>query len=285
MIDNISPHSIANEIMMKRSLFCGIFIIVEGNSDFRFFKNIFSNKNTKIVISFGKENAIEALNILDKYKLETVIAILDSDFSKLKNETIAKSNLFFTDTHDLETIILNSPALEKVLVEYGSSDKINRYIEKTGSSIRESLLKIGEPIGLLRLISLNEGINLEFNNLNYSKFINKNNLTIDIFILIRNVKINSKKYEINEEDILEKINKYRENNYDLWQICCGHDLIIILSIGLRKVLGSNDAGDVKPDFLEMMLRLSYEYSFFLSTDLYKSLLTWTESKGVDIFIN
>ena len=60
-------------------------------------------------------------------------------------------------------------------------------------------------------------------------------------------------------------------------IHCGdetHDLVCILSVGLRSALGSNRASDVKPELLQKFLRVAYEAAFFFETQLSSSLLAW-----------
>lgn len=51
-------------------------------------------------------------------------------------------------------------------------------------------------------------------------------------------------------------------SHDDWCTGCGHDVIGILSIGLRKAIGSSTAGAVSPDILERSLRLAYERAYF-----------------------
>lgn len=75
---------------------------------------------------------------------------MDADFWRLEGKQPASPNLFTTDTHDLETMILESKALEKLLTEYGSVTKIRKFTEKAGKDIRQALLDICAPIGYLR---------------------------------------------------------------------------------------------------------------------------------------
>ena len=56
-------------------------------------------------------------------------------FDILEGTVPLSQNLLFTDTHDLETMLLNSPALEKVLSEHGSETKINNFAK----DIRQTL--------------------------------------------------------------------------------------------------------------------------------------------------
>ena len=59
-----------------------------------------------------------------------------------------------------------------------------------------------------------------------------------------------------------------------WEVCCGDDVVSILSLGLRKVFGTNDAGPVSSDLLEQSLRLAYSESEFEDTRTRQELLDW-----------
>lgn len=72
----------------------------------------------------------------------------------------------------------------------------------------------------------------------------------------------------------QKIINKKRGCHDPWQICCGHDLVQILSVGLRKTIGSNNAKDIEPNILERSLRLAYEEAYFHDTQLYLDICTW-----------
>ncbi|MEM9543569.1 MAG: hypothetical protein AAGA60_29270, partial [Cyanobacteria bacterium P01_E01_bin.42] len=70
-------------------------------------------------------------------------------------------------------------------------------------------------------------------------------------------------------------------------ICCGHDLIAVLSYCLQNVLGSKKAKQfiiskrnpkdnqkIEDTNLDSILRLSYETVYFVKTRLYANIRTW-----------
>jgi 5S rRNA maturation endonuclease (ribonuclease M5) len=274
MKEYISSHTIANEIRMKRSLFLGVFTIVEGPTDSRIYKYLFSKTQCKTVVSHGKEKAVEALKILQKESFQGVIVILDSDFSRVEKQLLDNKDVFYTDTHDIETMILKSPALSRVLEEHGSVKKIDRFIKGKKMAVEDTLFKIAEPIGYLRWVSLRKKLNLKFEELPFLKFINKETLDLNIKLLMVTIKHHSRQHEINDDILIEYIKELCNKGYDLAQICCGHDLIEILSISLRKVLGTNNANDVKREYIEKSLRLAYNIIYFRCTELYSELVKW-----------
>jgi Protein of unknown function (DUF4435) len=53
------------------------------------------------------------LAILEQRGFQGVLAIVDADFDRLVPPTYQSLNLLLTDAHDLETMLIQSPALEK----------------------------------------------------------------------------------------------------------------------------------------------------------------------------
>lgn len=264
----------ANAIQLKRSSFSGTFLLVEGTSDKKFYGR-FMNEETCLVIPLSgkpssKVRVIQVLEILNKSSFEGVLAIVDADFDNLELSVENNSNLLRTDTHDLETMLLQSPALDKVVREFGSEDKITKF----NQDIREVLLEAGILVGYLRWISQTDKLNLTFNSIVFAKFINEKTLQIEKLKLIQEVKNKSQALSLKDKDLQQKLINKKDSNHDPWQVCCGHDLVGILSIGLRKIIGSNKAKEVEADILERNLRLAYEEIYFFDTQLYANIQTW-----------
>ena len=108
------------------------------------------------------------------------------------------NNLFITDTHDLETMLLKSPALETLLIEFGSDTKIKELTHQLGKSVRDILLDSGTPIGYLRWVSHKENLWLKFEGIVFKKFTDDKTLTIDIAKMITTVKNKSERHDLYE---------------------------------------------------------------------------------------
>lgn len=278
MRNYITADDVANGIRMARAQFSGTFLIVEGQTaDFRVYKRLVDPKQTKIIPAHNKDRALAALKILEDADFDGVVAIVDADFWRLEELDPTCPNLFITDTHDLETMLLESPALDKLLDEFGSEQKIAHFTENNKTDVRQVLLIAAGPIGYLRWASLRNDLSLKFEDLVFSRFIDDDTLHIDIGDLIRVVKNKSNRHDLDDNDLRDKIDKLTDPKHNSWDICCGHDLVCILSIGLSKVLGSKNSNEVKLEVLEKFLRVGYESTYFLSTQLYQSLQEWEAS--------
>jgi hypothetical protein len=274
----LTAHDIANTVRMTRTLHKGAFLIVEGGTDARVYKRFVDENNCKVIPAHQKDNATEVLKILENESLEGILAIVDADFWHLEGIKTNSVNLFLTDTHDLETMIISSSEVqEKILSECGSTNKMNQLHHPVIHLVLEATL----PIGLFRWIASSsmDNLPLKFRDLPFENFVEIPKLKVDINKLLEEVKANSGEPEIDEKSIKNKIKSLKKENHDPWQVCSGHDMLQILAIGLRSVFGNRKMSKLTADILEQMLRVAYEYSHFQLTRLYKSIENWEKTNS------
>lgn len=275
MREYITPDRIANKIRLLRtqSQYTGSILIVEGDTDARVWKNLIDSTKCHVENSNNKDKAVKVLNILEQGNFAGVLAIVDTDFDILEGSVPHSPNLLFTDTHDLETMLLKSPAFEKVLLEHGSEAKINNFAQ----DIRQTLLESAKVIGYLRWASLKFDYCLKFEDLAFKKFVDDRTLILNESELIQTVKNNSQNQGLDEQEIRANMDSLKTDTQDMWYVCCGHDMISILSIALCKALGSCNSKQVEPNILEKDLRLAYESAHFRLTKLYIAIQTWEQT--------
>ena len=263
----------ANAIRLTRGSFPGVFVLVEGSTDKIFYSNLINEKQCQITATTGgnsrKKRAIEILTILEASNFLGILAIVDADFDHLDAIVYSSQNLFLTDTHDSETMMLRSSALERILVEYGSENKIAALTQE----VRTLLLTAGISIGHLRWISQRDSLNLTFEGIKFSNFLDKKNLILDEIKLIKTVQDKSQDWTLGYDRLTKQI----ASDTDPWQVCCGHDLIMILAVGLEQVFGTIKE---RPESLEKSLRLTHRPQDFLDTQLYQKLKEWEIQKNL-----
>ena len=270
-----SPNYIATQIRMLRTdkQYSGSFLIAEGDTDARLWKNLVDSTKCRVENASGKDNAIAVLNILEKDNFAGVLAVVDADIDILEKNLPLTPNLLLTDTHDLETMLLKSPALEKVVTEHGSAEKIESFAQ----DIRETLLQSAKIIGYLRCASLKFNYCLKFEGLKFKKFVDDRTLILDESKLIKIVKDNSEKPGLDEQEIRANMDSLKTDTQDMWHVCCGHDMISILSIAFGKALASFSSQTANPNVLEQYLRVAYESSYFCTTQLYAAIQHWEKN--------
>lgn len=275
MKEFLTPERLANKIRLLRSQFSGAVLIVEGDTDARIYRRYVLPTHCNIEIAHNKDNAIRGLTILEQEQFVGVLAIVDADFQRLEGGLSTNLNVFLTDTHDIETMMLRSPALDKILAEFGSEQKITALVTQVEKSLHDVLLAAGAPIGYLRWLSLRQNLALKFEELDFRKFVDERLLTTDSQILIQTVKNKSQQHHLDVAEVLKQLVALHDEGHDHWQVCCGHDLLEILSVGLRKAIGGAfSTAEIKAEVIERSLRLAYESPFFQATELYTALKQW-----------
>ena len=279
MREAITAIRIANRIRLLRSQFPGAFLIVEGDADKRIYSRFTRAEACRLEVAYGRENVIAATLILEQESFAGVLAIVDADFDVLENRIFFSSNIFLTDTHDLETMMLKSPALEKLLLEMGSETKLDEFVKGLGKELREMLLEEGLHLGYLRWVSIRHGHALKFEGLKYRAFTDHLTLAVNQSKLIKAIKDHSQKPQLLDQELQQQIEAIRDETHDKWHVCCGHDLIGLLSVGLHKTIGSWNWKEIEPEIIERSLRLGYESAWFRDTRLYASIKAWEEVNG------
>jgi Protein of unknown function (DUF4435) len=269
-IRSVNAWGIANRVRQMRPVHDGSFLLVEGVDEDKLYRNFMDYTRCRIQIAHGKPNVLGALAILDEEGFRGALAIVDADFSVLEGTRPGSPNIVHTDTHDLETMLLASPALDRVLAERGDASKL----AALGDDVRRLLLALGEPIGYLRWLSVKQMTWIRFDDLEIDEFVDEKTLTVDLEKLLATLRNRSKALIVVDAEVWRLAEALKEPGHDLWHVCCGHDLVRILSVALRKVLGSNKPSDVQPSGLEERLRLSFSLADFQATRLWGAIIAW-----------
>jgi hypothetical protein len=275
---NFSPHAIANEVRMKRTQFSGAFLLTEGPTDARFYK-FFVSDLCRVINAHTKEIALTALAILESERFPGVLAIVDTDYWRADRVALASDNIVVTDGHDLETMIIQSPALDRVLAEFGSEEKISAYFAARGLGVREAIAHSALPLGYLRWLSVREKLSLDFEGVRFGSFVQRRDLAVDVRRMVAAVASRSGRQDLGVEYLLAKLTELEGLGNDPWDVCCGHDLVEVLSIGLRQLFGTRDIKDIFPEVLTSHLRMAFEGSYFRRTRLWQLIARWEQSNS------
>ena len=265
-----SPNVRANAIRLKRQEHGGSFLVVEGRDDRLFFEQFVDRQYCWVIVADGKQNVADVVGILEADGFPGVAGVSDADLDHMEGVRPASDNIILLETVDLEALLIRSPALDRVLVQLGSSNKIAGF----GANVRDALLAAALPIGCLRLHSRRSGLNLTFDGLRYGKCIGVASLIIDVFCLIREVKNRSQRSDLRCDDVAGEIDIIQGSVEDRWLVCYGADMVEILALGLRKTLGSNSARAVAPEVVRMGLRLAYDGADLNESRLGRDLRAW-----------
>jgi hypothetical protein len=288
----ISPVIVANNIMMDT--FEGTHLLVEGTNDRIVYSKFTPRDKVRLNVQFGFKAILDTLENLKQRGFERAIGIIDSDFRHIENDLPQYENVFVTDNHDLEMLAINSNAFDVVLDHRGSKQKINAIENGKGINIlREILLDLAKPIGYLKFANRLNKLNLKFKAddqngkpLKISQFISIDKLEFlgedKMVEVVLNFCHTKTKGICDRTTALKFYSETIKTEYDLLQLCNGHDEITILSIALKKKWGSIKTTDGTPEDLEKDIILAYDSRCFEKTRLYASIKAWERKNNVEI---
>jgi hypothetical protein len=277
MKEYITADSVANAVRMKRSLHAGTFLIVEGGDDKMFFDRFVDHESCRIEIGFGKHNVVGAIRTLNASGFAGFLGVADADFRRVTMDGVDEANLVFTDEHDLECMLLRSTALERLLAEFGVANRVEAFAKQHGPVIGNTVALAATPLGCLLLVSLRHDHGLIFDELSVQKFVRPSSLQIDLDALLAEVRNKSQKHSLDWKSIQEEVIVLAGSCPDPWQVACGHHMIEILSVALRRTFASHTAAEVAPKILAKCLRLAYHLADFVLTRLYRAIRSWEDA--------
>lgn len=273
MRESINGDIIANEVRMRQLLFKGCHLLVEGEFDFRLYNSFLDHNTCRIITCNGKENVINCRTSLNNTSTPGVLAIIDADFHHITPTTICNDTIL-TDLHDLECMMLQGVALERLLNEFIVPKRFEAWLSKQKTGAIEHLLSICLDIGSLLYHSVQQKLNLTFSELDFTEFIDRRTMAFNILRFVRHIKNKSSRHDLRDEDLIEAIRIIREERFATWQLIRGHDFIETLSVALRTAWANWSALEVNRERLEQCLRLAYPIGEFMQSNVYRQTKSW-----------
>lgn len=267
-----SPEILADSIRLKRQINNKCLLVVEGRDGRKFFEHFVDDTARSVTVADGKPNVTEVIARLERDQFPGIIGVVDADLDHVEGYQSLSDNLIILETADLEALLIRSSALDRVLVELVSRDKISQF----GGNIRGVLVKAAIWIACLRLHSKRAGLSLRFKGIKYKECIIDESLSVNLEVLVQEVINRSQLHRLSRMDIVTELRSIHGSIIDPWLICYGKDMIGILSFGLRKTLGGNNAKDVTPEIINRGLRLSFDWDDMNRSVLGKNLRAWSK---------
>ena len=290
----MSPSRIANSIMQD-STFKGSCLLVEGESDIKLFGKFSCKENSRIKVSFGKKEMRDIYNILQQRDFNRVVGIRDADFIRINNKFDENygPNIFITDYHDSEGMIINSSAFDNFLLEACREINIIAFQKKFGD-VRDYLYQLNYSIACLRLANKKYNLGLAFkpvrpegNKVKFKKFICEKTMTYlghdKLINTIVEYSKNRGSVIAEREEILDKLLEVINEKYPQNEVSNGHDLAEVLFIICKKGLKSSNKLLQDASSVEGMLRLAYGRDHFAATSLLSSFKKLESKTCIHIF--
>lgn len=252
-----------------------VVLVVEGQTDRRFWAARISRSTCIISCADSRAAAILAAQDGAKHN-QPVVAIVDADFDRIEGHTLAADNILVTDYHDLEVMLFVSPALERVLAEVASPDKLVARFGDAHTRVRDDVFERAKPLGALRLLNHRHHLGFVFRKESKGGFgylaehvCTREHWCTNLRETIKALKNYSNLHKLDETETIKRCEALGE--HDPRDLCNGHDLMAIPSVGLRKVLGTQN---LRPEDVAERFRLAYDDAALGQTTLYATLRKW-----------
>lgn len=294
MQEYMTPSRIANAILQDNS-YEGYYILLEGEKDIKLYKK-FIDSSVKIKITFGKSKQRDVYEELTSRNFFKKVAIRDADFIRTLGNTKFDSkydkDIFLTDYHDSEVMMINSEALNSFFSTIHTGDKINIFETKYGN-IKNIINKLAITLAHLKLVNKRYKLGLHFKpkdisspKIKYRKFIcekdfiflGKDELVDTVIEYSKNKSDNI----FNKKDILSKLDIVEKEENDILELVNGHNLCEILYILLNKGVKIKNSFISDADSIESALCMSYDSSYFKITNLYKNIEKWEKNNNIKL---
>jgi hypothetical protein len=248
-----------------------ILIVVEGTDDESLYFKFFNTTNTRFKPTYGCLHYEYILGELDSLSNKFII-LRDADFDHLNNKEYVYQNLFLTDTHDLETMMINDTVMRNICIEY-LKEEIPNFIQTIYSHLA--------PLSYIKWYNNKHNIRLNFGVLKIPSIYSCVDICISDWLnKIYSYTENNTVAQIQEADIVQyQINNPCDNHLLLIN---GHDLCDYISIWLRKE--NLSCTNVNKKKIAQYLMTNYSVEDFKTTEMYRKINSWGERYSYKLFL-
>ncbi len=282
LLESKTPAILWAEIVLKSSGFKGLFLALEGEDDIRFWRSRVDPSSLRLLQCGGKSILMGLLDIVEARNHTRTLALADADFERALNTLRVSTSLAYTDLCDLDSTLVFSKALDKIISEYGDHIKLAAFEAAQGISFVRHLIKISLAFGRLRFVNFSQGWGVDFDKLSPYKYVDHSTWALDESRLNADVLQLSNCSQLEfDSAILECLEVLNGDPLSLVQ---GHDCMRVLAIGLGpKALGITGGKAFAEGEARKAFRLAFDRSIMRQTSMWRDLNSLAISKGQNIF--
>ena len=221
----------------------------------------------------GKDNVIATLQLVNRKHPSwgNVAAIVDPDLWLIENSgELNIANLLFDDIPDLDLMLITSPAMETVVRNTISVEKADEYTER----LRNEALRLAMEFGYFRLFDYrHREYNLSFSLVAFQDAIDKSTLKLNADTVAKMLVSNT---SISANQLLEKIHNLQNELSPDIRLCRGRDVRAIMACLIKFDDSLSDKVKIQTNSGELSrtLRMAYEFTYFITTQLYRRIREW-----------
>lgn len=252
-----------------------VFVLLEGKSDIRLFRKLFNLSNCKVeTIPGGKYKLEECVGKLVK-NFPLIIGIRDADFIHLGVKPYEKENVFLTDFHDMEMMLVSEDEVFSALTfEFTDLPKDKH------SDMRNNIIVSIEQISYLKW--LNEEENLEYKfEAGFQDLLSFVNFKIDFKQYFSRVLSKSPNAKITDKTIIiNKMKVLEDSNPNPLHLCNGHDFMKAFSQYIKQ---DESVKNVNDEHVASSCRMTYNFNHYSRTRLHHNTKMWADNNKCVIY--
>jgi hypothetical protein len=161
------------------------YLIVEGPDDKTFFGRYTDPNFCTITVAHGRPKVVEVILHLERSGFRGALGIVDADFEVLERIEPPSPNILATDHHDVECMMLASPALSHLLRNLGDEERIASF---QAEKVVPHLLSVGRMVGYLRWASARNKWSLKFEGLSFKAFVREKDFSFEPRLLFEEIR-------------------------------------------------------------------------------------------------
>ena len=246
--------------------------LVEGADDRKFYKRFVSDSYVVINVlesCFYMPDILTMSNQSTTLK-DRVIGIKDADFDHITGKQYGLDNLFTTDTHDWETMVMTNECEKNVTIEA---------LDRKEDCLFEQVMEDLTDYSYLKLYNAVEVCGKGLDGILFKGFALSNiydgSAPCSIDVALNAVKSYGNNARLahfpKEEDIAQIKQSFQKLDYR--QLTCGHDVIHGVVCRLTHLRGCSPT--IGYSDIEMLFRTSCTNDFFKMTNLYRQVEAWS----------
>ena len=284
-----TPEDIVAKLRMFRSRYPRhSLVLVEGQTDEALWTEYKASRCT-LIPSGNKEKAVKALEITNtKTSLRGVAAVIDPDFWLVERSGLLyMDNLIYDDSPDMELMLLNSSALEKVMrhtfVEV-ETDEIHQFAHL----LRAEAIRLATEFGYFRLLDFrHREYNLMLRRVadKFADFIDP--LTIQFRLEDVAETLLDESAVLSVPELLSQAENLKAGISIELLLCRGKDTVSLLSfllpthfrMSFHRDMSQRARNQTTGNELTRALRMSFEFAHFVVTDLYTRIRNWESANS------
>jgi hypothetical protein len=286
MRKHISAATKLNDIRMswnKKAYKNKIFVLLEGKTDLKLFKKLFDSNKVQLEAVDGKDNVQDVVRPLLADNAHRIIGVCDADFDHL-NEITPPPSIFLTDSHDSETLIIQSVGIDALIAEYANDDFFDG-LTRQWLTLSQT---VAYEIGLLKWLNSKDNLGLNFKNIDFKRFMTLDGLKCDfdqVAFIDDVIHHCASAHPSQLSSFQAAIELLRAQNVSQYQICSGHDIcqVMAMLVSQKNKPMLTLKTPVSQGDIELNLRVSYSSTHFAETALYQQLDDWQTTQQQQLF--